>query len=183
MAEKEKMANSLKVVNKLRAIERETGVRFEEISIPRIVLVGGQSAGKSSVLESFVGLDILPRGNEIVTLRPLELTLETSEDKIWGEFGHMKGKQFPIEKVEKEIRSATNKEAPGLYSYESPISLTIHSPNVPNLTLIDLPGVVRDRVGDQPTDIEAQITKMIMKYIKGKNTIILAVTPANMDLA
>jgi dynamin 1-like protein len=45
------------------------------ISLPRIAVLGGQSAGKSSVLESIVGLDILPRNEGLCTRRPLELRL------------------------------------------------------------------------------------------------------------
>lgn len=63
------------------------------------------------------------------------------------------------------------------------ISLRISSPNVLNMTLVDLPGVTKVPVGDQPTDIEARIRKMIMAHIRQENCIILAVTPANSDLA
>lgn len=52
-----------------------------------------------------------------------------------------------------------------------------------NLTLIDLPGITKVPVGDQPPDIEYQIRDMIMQFICKENCLILAVTPANMDLA
>lgn len=55
--------------------------------------------------------------------------------------------------------------------------------SVLNLTLIDLPGITKVPVGDQPPDIEYQIRDMIMQYICRENCLILAVTPANMDLA
>jgi vacuolar protein sorting-associated protein 1 len=64
-----------------------------------------------------------------------------------------------------------------------PINLRIFSPNVLTLTLVDLPGLTRIPVGDQPKDIEKQIRDMIMKYITKPNAIILAVTAANTDLA
>lgn len=63
------------------------------------------------------------------------------------------------------------------------IRLKIHSPNVLNITLVDLPGITKVPVGDQPTDIEARIRTMILSYIKHKTCIILAVSPANADLA
>ena len=59
----------------------------------------------------------------------------------------------------------------------------MYSPNVLNLTLVDLPGLTRVPVGDQPRDIERQIRDMIVKYIQKSNAIILAVTAANIDLA
>lgn len=64
-----------------------------------------------------------------------------------------------------------------------PINLRIFSPNVLTLTLVDLPGLTKVPVGDQPRDIERQIRDMILKYITKPNAIILAVTSANTDLA
>lgn len=52
-----------------------------------------------------------------------------------------------------------------------------------NLTLIDLPGMTKVAVGDQPQDIEHQIRDMLMQFITKESCLILAVTPANMDLA
>ena len=52
-----------------------------------------------------------------------------------------------------------------------------------NLTLIDLPGMTKVAVGDQPVDIEAQIRNMLMEFITSENCLILAVSPANTDLA
>lgn len=65
--------------------------------LPKIVVVGGQSSGKSSVLEAVVGRDFLPRGTGIVTRRPLELQLETAADpnaREYGEFGHKPGQKY-----------------------------------------------------------------------------------------
>ena len=64
-----------------------------------------------------------------------------------------------------------------------PINLRIFSPNVLTLTLVDLPGLTKVPVGDQPKDIEKQIRDMLLKYITKPNAIILAVTAANTDLA
>ena len=63
------------------------------------------------------------------------------------------------------------------------IRLQVYSPHVLNLTLMDLPGMTKVAVGDQPENIEEQIYNMIMEYIKPANTIILAVTPATQDLS
>ena len=52
-----------------------------------------------------------------------------------------------------------------------------------NLTLIDLPGLTKVPVGDQPIDIEMQIRNMILTYINKPSCLVLAVTPANIDLA
>ena len=52
-----------------------------------------------------------------------------------------------------------------------------------NITLIDLPGMTKLAVGDQPVDIEQQIVDMLMQFITKETCLILAVTPANTDLA
>lgn len=62
-------------------------------------------------------------------------------------------------------------------------SMVLLSFAVLNLTLIDLPGLTKVPIGDQPADIEAQIRGMILQFIKRENCLILAVTPANTDLA
>ena len=52
-----------------------------------------------------------------------------------------------------------------------------------NLTLIDLPGMTKVPVGDQPPDIEIQIRNMLMEFISRDNCLILSISPANSDLA
>lgn len=64
-----------------------------------------------------------------------------------------------------------------------PINLKIFSTRVVNLTLVDLPGITKVPVGDQPEDIEDQIKELVFKYIENPNCIILAVTAANTDIA
>lgn len=68
-----------------------------KLNLPQIAVVGSQSCGKSSVLESIVGKDFLPRGSGIVTRCPLVLQLvqlPKSDEREWGEFTHIAGKQF-----------------------------------------------------------------------------------------
>uniref|UniRef100_A0A673C6M1 Interferon-induced GTP-binding protein Mx n=1 Tax=Sphaeramia orbicularis TaxID=375764 RepID=A0A673C6M1_9TELE len=154
------------------------------LHLPQIAVVGGQSAGKSSVLENFVGRDFLPRGSGIVTRRPLILQLLTSNTE-YGEFLHCKGKKFTdFDDICGEIETETQRLT-GINKGISPIpiNLRIYSPHVLNLTLVDLPGITKVPVGDQPADIEYQIRDMIMQYICKENCLILAVTPANTDLA
>lgn len=61
--------------------------------------------------------------------------------------------------------------------------LTVHSPNVPNLTLVDMPGLTKVPIDGQPVSIVQDLEEMARSYVKGDNAIILAVTPANADLA
>ncbi|KAB1283346.1 Interferon-induced GTP-binding protein Mx2 [Camelus dromedarius] len=63
------------------------------------------------------------------------------------------------------------------------ISLEVTAPEVPDLTLIDLPGIARVAVGNQPQDIGQQIKALITKYIRRQETINLVVVPCNVDIA
>ncbi|XP_056288361.1 dynamin-1a isoform X2 [Pseudoliparis swirei] len=154
------------------------------LDLPQIAVVGGQSAGKSSVLENFVGKDFLPRGSGIVTRRPLVLQLINSPTE-YAEFLHCKGKKFvDFDEVRQEIEAETDRVTGGNRGISSvPINLRVYSPNVLNLTLVDLPGMTKVPVGDQPADIEAQIREMLMQFVTKENCLMLAVSPANSDLA
>ncbi|KAJ6228641.1 dynamin [Anaeramoeba flamelloides] len=173
------------MVNKLQ--DAFTRVGLVNLDMPQIAVVGCQSSGKSSVLESVVGRDFLPRGSGIVTRRPLVLQLirDSSLSSEYGQFLH-KGerKYFDFKEIEDEIVRDTDRitgKNKGLSPI--PINLKLYSPSVVNLTMIDLPGVTKIAVGDQPENIEEQINDMVLNYISRPNCIILAVTPANTDLA
>ena len=138
-----------------------------QIELPQIVVVGAQSTGKSSVLEAIVGKDFLPRGQGIVTRCPLVLQLKRLEIKgnknnfvqgpeEYAEFLHRKGEKFvDFNEVRKEIETQTAKIAGGEKNIsEEPISLTIFSPNLVDLTMVDLPGITKVPIRGQPHDIE-----------------------------
>mmetsp|Transcript_2885 Transcript_2885/g.3989 ORF Transcript_2885/g.3989 Transcript_2885/m.3989 type:complete len:698 (+) Transcript_2885:16-2109(+) len=181
------MEGLIPVVNKLQDVFAAIGQ--SPLDLPQIVVIGSQSSGKSSVLENIVGRSFLPRGTGIVTRRPLVLQLvqqlQTENPEEWGEFLHLPGQKiFDFGEIENEIVRETDR-ATGRNKGVSrkPIFLKIFSPNVLNLTLVDLPGMTKVSVGDQPTDIETQIRDMCMSFISNPNAIILAVTAGNGDLA
>ncbi|XP_068950942.1 dynamin-1-like protein isoform X5 [Petaurus breviceps papuanus] len=199
------------VINKLQDVFNTVGADI--IQLPQIVVVGTQSSGKSSVLESLVGRDLLPRGTGVVTRRPLILQLvhvspedrgKTSGDENdpatwknprhlskgiqaeeWGKFLHTKNKLYTdFDEIRQEIENETERISGNNKGVSpEPIHLKIFSPNVVNLTLVDLPGMTKVPVGDQPKDIELQIRDLILRFISNPNSIILAVTAANTDMA
>ena len=178
-------SNLIPTVNKLQEIFAMTGT---ELDLPQIVVVGAQSSGKSSVLENLVGRDFLPRGTGIVTRRPLILQLmqtPVGSTEEWGEFSHKAGTKYTrFEDIRAEISAETDRVAGrNLGVVDKPILLKVYSPHVVNLTLVDLPGMARNPVGDQPKDIETKIVDMIRKYAEKPNAIILAVHAANQDVA
>ncbi|CAJ1936152.1 unnamed protein product [Sphenostylis stenocarpa] len=176
----------ISLVNRLQDIFSRVG-NHSTIDLPQVAVVGSQSSGKSSVLEALVGRDFLPRGNDICTRRPLVLQLVQikSSQEEFGEFLHLPGRKFhDFSQIRSEIQAETDREAGGNKDVsDKQIRLKIFSPNVLDITLVDLPGLTKVPVGDQPSDIEARIRTMIMSYIKTPTCLILAVTPANSDLA
>ncbi|XP_016302376.1 dynamin-1-like isoform X5 [Sinocyclocheilus anshuiensis] len=177
------MEDLIPLVNRMQDAFSAIG-QNANLDLPQIAVVGGQSAGKSSVLENFVGKDFLPRGSGIVTRRPLVLQLINCPTE-YAEFLHCKGKKFTdFDEVRQEIEAETDR-ATGQNKGISPvpINLRVYSPNVLNLTLVDLPGMTKVPVGDQPADIEHQIRDMLMQFVTKDNCLLLAVSPANSDLA
>lgn len=186
------------VINKLQDVFNTVG--SDSIQLPQIVVLGTQSSGKSSVIESLVGRSFLPRGTGIVTRRPLVLQLvycpledrehrsaESGTVKLdeWGKFLHTKNKIFSdFDEIRQEIESETDRMAGSNKGIcPEPINLKIYSTRVVNLTLVDLPGITKVPVGDQPEDIEQQIRDLVYQHIENPNSIILAVTAANTDMA
>ncbi|KAL8435919.1 hypothetical protein ACSSS7_002119 [Eimeria intestinalis] len=171
---------------------RDCGVQ-QWIQLPRICVLGTQSAGKSSVLEAIVGVDFLPRGDGVVTRRPLELRLvhlsenEHAPEEAYAVFDQCKEKKYTnFEEVRKEIERLTDEVAgknKGIV--DSPIVLTVYATRCPDLSLIDLPGITRVPLkgSDQSDDIEALTRQMALRYAADPRTIILAVLPANADMS
>lgn len=184
----ENLRQLITVVDELR----DVGLQHY-ISLPRIAAIGTQSSGKSSLIESVVGMDFLPRGGGVVTRRPLELRLvhlntqEYKDGEAWAVFDKVSDKKFTnFEQVREEIERQTDLVAgknKGIVN--DPIVLTIYATGAPDLTLIDLPGITRVPVkgSDQSEDIEKMTRDMTMHYVKDPRTIILAVLPANQDMS
>jgi dynamin 1-like protein len=195
------MDSVLKAVNRVSAIAalagdtqvgdegRTGGLPSLARQLPKIVVVGGQSSGKSSVLEAVVGRDFLPRGTGIVTRRPLELQLETATDpsaQEYGEFGHLPGKKFhDFEEIRREIEEETRRHTQKRGTIVSPVPMTLRivSPHLPGLSMVDMPGLTKVPIDGQPKSIVTELENMARDYVKHENVIILAVTPANADLA
>jgi len=187
----ETMDDLIPILSKLQDALHTVGQ--EKLDLPLIVVIGSQSSGKSSCLEQIVGKELFPKGNGIVTRRPLVLQLQnlnpsetTTEHGFteYGEFLHLPNRIFPhFEEIKKEIEKETARVA-GVYKGISkvPIHLKIHSPHLVNLTLVDLPGITKVPVGDQPSDIETQTRNLVMEYIANQNSLILAVSSANVDI-
>jgi dynamin 1-like protein len=192
---------SNKEILKIASILNSTYIDNHLIDLPKLVVVGTQSSGKSSLLNSLIGMDILPVGKSMTTRTPLHLELIQSSNENRIEFGCYSNYNWITEKkilitfpnitieCKEQIRSeienqTTIKAGNGLNISINPIHIKIYATNVPNLSLIDLPGLTSVAITDkgQPKDIKDQIINLVSTYIKQQNTIILAIISARPDI-
>jgi len=175
----ERIRPLLDAVDKLRHLQ----VMKEGIQLPTIVVVGDQSSGKSSVLESLAGIS-LPRGQGICTRVPLIMRLQhhtAPEPELSLEFN---GKTVPTSEAEiaHAIILATDEIAGNAKGISNtPLTLVVKKNGVPDLTMVDLPGITRVPVHGQPENIYEQIADIIMEYIRPEESIILNVLSATVD--
>ncbi|KAF8365221.1 hypothetical protein HHK36_032772 [Tetracentron sinense] len=169
----------LDAIDKLRHLK----VMKEGIELPTIVVVGDQSSGKSSVLESLAGIS-LPRGQGICTRVPLIMRLQhhpTIDPELHLEY-HGKIVHTDETYIAEDIITATDEIAGNKKEISNtPLTLVVKKRGVPDLTMVDLPGITRVPVHGQPEDIYEQISGIIMEYIQPKESIILNVLSATVD--
>lgn len=175
----DKIRPLLDAVDKLRNLM----VMDEGIQLPTIVVVGDQSSGKSSVLESLAGIS-LPRGQGICTRVPLIMRLQhhpSLEPELSLEYNG-RVDRTDEDNISEDIVKATNLIAGGGKGISNtPLTLLVKKNGVPDLTMVDLPGITRVPVHGQPENIYDQIRDMIMEYIKPEESIILNVLSASVD--
>ncbi len=157
----------------------------DSIALPNIVVIGSQSSGKSSVLESIVGHEFLPKGQNMVTRRPLELTLvhEPAEPRQRVSIHGHSQSIYDFAQVQQILHDLNAAVPEGEWISAEPIKMTIHSSQVPDLTLVDLPGYIQVTNRSQPPVLRDKIRQLCDSYIRSENNIILAVSAADVDLA
>ncbi|XP_065876485.1 dynamin-related protein 4C-like isoform X2 [Euphorbia lathyris] len=105
------------------------------------------------------------------------------EPELYLEF---KGKTITSDEagVAEAINLATDEIAGnGKGISNNPLTLVVKKQGVPDLTMVDLPGITRVPVHGQPENIYEQVTEIIMEYIKPEESIILNVLSATVDFA
>jgi replication fork clamp-binding protein CrfC len=183
-AKDDQMMVLTKKMIEIRNILQQVG-QTAALQLPSIVVIGSQSSGKSSVLEAIVGHEFLPKGSNMVTRRPIELTLvntpgTTSE---YGEFPALGlGKMTDFAQVQRTLTDLNLAVPEADCVSDDPIQLNIYSPHVPDLTLIDLPGYIQVTGEGQPPELKSKIAELCEKYIRPPN-VILAISAADVDLA
>ena len=155
------------------------------IQLPEIIVVGEQSAGKSSVLQSIIEKEILPKGRGIVTRCPIRIKMHNSKDNRgdYATFTHLPDQFFSFSEIDEEIRKQSSILTSECFISDEEVTVNLYSSRMANLTLVDMPGVVSIRTEGQPEDIVSRIENMVRTRIQSSNVLILAITPAVSDLA
>lgn len=159
----DKIRPILDALDKLRLLN----ITQEGIPLPTIVVVGDQSSGKSSVLESLAGIS-LPRGQGICTRVPLIMRLKHHQDPIPEfllEFQQQSIKIMEESQIPEAIDKATIQIAGNNKGISNvPLTLAVKMEGVPDLTMVDLPGITQVPVHDQPENIYEQISGIIFLF-------------------
>ncbi|KAL9034654.1 MAG: hypothetical protein Q9214_006949, partial [Letrouitia sp. 1 TL-2023] len=184
IAKDDQMMTLTKKMIEIRSMLQMIG-QSDTLILPSIVVIGSQSSGKSSVLEAIVGHEFLPKGSNMITRRPIELTLVNTPDALaeYGEFPALGlGKITDFSQIQRTLTDLNLAVPVSDCVSDDPIQLSIHSPNIPDLSLIDLPGYIQVSGLDQPSELKQKIADLCDKYIQPPN-VILAISAADVDLA
>ena len=155
-----------------------------KVEFPKIIVIGEQSAGKSSVLESIAGFEFLPRNKSMCTRCPIRIEMIKAQDTEYAQIISRNEDKLELNNIKNEL----SKVMLGLLKGENDvvdeeIHLRIFKKNIVNLTLIDLPGFISNVKEDQPKNLPSKIEKMVEKYAKSESTIILTVVSGHVDPA
>ncbi|KAL4123568.1 hypothetical protein PRIC2_009421 [Phytophthora ramorum] len=191
-----------------RATEEGTNILADlEFALPQIVVVGQESSGKSSVLEALAMLPLFPRDSVMCTKLPILLKLRHGNVDVEGDPDLMPhcGKPQAKQQIKMKLtysdgrkpvesdRNFTPDEAAQLMRkwmeeivaqegeegvVDHVLEIEVQSPHVPNLNVVDLPGIVAGRRVGEPVDMMQRTRAVVEKYLKMPNTLVLAVVPA-----
>jgi GTPase SAR1 family protein len=174
--------------------------QLDNVKLPQIVVVGDQSAGKSSVLEAITGTPF-PRDAGACTRFATEIRLRRSNEESFSiniipdrkhrslaeqerlrQFGRNVDESAGFEALMKHaVEQIAPKGVPGRFASEDILVVEKQGPHMPLLTVVDLPGLVKNPNTDQSADDIRAINDLTDSYMKSPRTIILAVVGGNQD--
>ena len=180
-------------------IDKIQYAQLEGIKLPRIAVVGDQSAGKSSVLEAVTGIPF-PRDAGACTRFATEIRLRRAKEEkfnvqILPDVSRPIHERERLQRFAASVTTSTSFETimrravdeiapqniPGRFAAKDVLVVEKSGPDLPLLTVVDLPGLVKVANKDQSEDDIQAINDLTDRYMKSSRTIILAIIGGNQD--